>query len=374
MSTARTAGPVLTNLLASPNIASKRWVFEQYDTMVRTNTVTGPGGSDAAIVRIKGTRKGLAVKVDGNGRYVYLDPRQGGRIAVAEAARNVVCSGGRPVAITNCLNFGNPYKPEVYWTFREAVAGIGEACRAFGTPVTGGNVSFYNENVEGAVFPTPTIGMVGIVDDVETHPVTVPFKEEGDLIFLLTPEGWTHRESLDASEYLAVVHGLTRGGAPPMDLEEEAAVQAGMLHLIRAGHVRSAHDVSDGGLAVALAECVIHADGLGAHVELESGGIRLDALLFGEAQSRIVFSTPADRAGATQETIDASARAGRLVGASPSSTLSGEATGTSVRATCIGVVRAGALTIEVDGEPVVEASAEALREPYDRSIPDRMER
>jgi len=169
------AGDVLKRLLGSPNIASKRWVFEQYDTMVRTNTVTGPGPSDAAVVRVKGTDKGLALKTDCNGRYVYLNPRKGGQIAVAEAARNVVCAGGRPIAITNCLNFGNPYKPEVYWVFKEAVAGMGDACRAFDTPVTGGNVSFYNESPEGAVFPTPTIGMLGLVDDVEAHTTTFDF-------------------------------------------------------------------------------------------------------------------------------------------------------------------------------------------------------
>jgi phosphoribosylformylglycinamidine synthase len=176
------ATQVLLDLMGSPNIASKRWVFEQYDTHVRTNTVVGPGPSDAAVVRIKhtgadGRERGLAMKTDCNGRYVYLGPREGGRIAVAEAARNVVCSGGEPLAVTNCLNFGNPYKPEVYWTFREAVAGMGEACRAFGTPVTGGNVSFYNESPDPAggtraVFPTPTIGMVGLVEDVTRDATT----------------------------------------------------------------------------------------------------------------------------------------------------------------------------------------------------------
>uniref|UniRef100_A0A7V2B2C4 Phosphoribosylformylglycinamidine synthase subunit PurL n=1 Tax=Rhodothermus marinus TaxID=29549 RepID=A0A7V2B2C4_RHOMR len=289
----KTAGSVLLQLLSSPNIASKRWVFEQYDTMVRTNTVVGPGPSDAAVVRIKGTQKALVVKVDGNGRYVYLNPRRGGQIVVCEAARNVVCAGGRPLAITNCLNFGNPYKPEVYWTFKEAVAGIGEACRALGTPVTGGNVSFYNESPEGAIFPTPTIGMLGLLEEV-CWATTANFKQPGDVIFLLTPAAWLHRNDLGGSEYLAYVHGITAGDAPHLELAEEKAVQEALLTLIRAGLVQSAHDVSDGGLAVCLAECVIFSPGLGATVRIpDAAAVRRDALLFGEAQSRIVFTTSA---------------------------------------------------------------------------------
>ncbi|HKK45415.1 MAG TPA: phosphoribosylformylglycinamidine synthase subunit PurL, partial [Balneolaceae bacterium] len=176
---------ILKQLLSSPNIASKRWVYEQYDTMVRTNTVNGPGASDSGIVRIKGSNKGLAVKTDCNGRYVYLNPRRGGQIAVAEAARNVVCSGAKPMAITNCLNFGNPYKPEVYWGFKEALAGMADACRIFNTPVTGGNVSFYNENPKGSVFPTPVIGMLGLIEDLENHRMTPGFKKEGDVIYYI---------------------------------------------------------------------------------------------------------------------------------------------------------------------------------------------
>ncbi len=342
----------LLELLGSPNIASKRWVFEQYDTMVRTNTLVGPGPSDAAVVRIKGTGKGLAVKTDCNGRYVYLDPRQGGRIAVAESARNVVCSGGRPVAITNCLNFGNPYKPEVYWTFKEAVGGMGEACRRLNTPVTGGNVSFYNENPKGPVFPTPTIGMLGIVEDIGKDVTTVPFKAAGDDIYLLSPSGWVHRNDLNASEYLAHVHGLTKGGAPHMDIEEEVAVQATMLDVIRAGHVRSAHDVSDGGLAVALAECVIYSDDLGAEIDLEAEGTRIDAVLYGEAQSRIVFTALPSAADSIRKHAAAHA----------------------VRLTRIGRVRTGALAIKVDGRTIVDVHAEALREPYEACLPGYMDR
>ena len=341
------AGNTLLRLLGSPNIASKRWVFEQYDTMVRTNTLAGPGPSDAAVVRIKGTNKGLAVKTDCNGRYVYLNPRRGGRIAVAEAARNVVCAGGKPVAITNCLNFGNPYKPEVYWVFKEAVGGMGEACSAFETPVTGGNVSFYNENPEGAVFPTPTIGMLGIVEDTRRDTTTVPFKNEGDAVYLLSPATWVHREDIGGSEYLAVVHGRTAGDAPHLDLDEERAVQETMLRLIRSGVVRSAHDVSDGGLAVCLAECVLHSDGLGAEIELDQGKLRLDAVLFGEAQSRIVFT------------------------AAPGADLS---TGDGVQVTRIGTVTRGRLRVRAGGEAVVDAAAEDLAAPYNSTIPSYMQR
>ncbi|MCZ6704367.1 MAG: phosphoribosylformylglycinamidine synthase subunit PurL, partial [Bacteroidetes bacterium] len=242
--TASDSADVLIRLLGSPNIASKRWVFEQYDTMVRTNTVVGPGLSDAAVVRIKGTNRGLAVKTDCNGRYVYLNPGKGGQIAVAEAARNVVCSGGLPVAITNCLNFGNPYKPDVYWVFKEAVEGMGEACKALNTPVTGGNVSFYNENPEGAVFPTPTIGMLGVVDDIEVQTTTMSFKEEGDVIILLSPRDWIHRNDINGSEYLSVIHDLTAGDAPHLLLSEEVDVQHTCFTLIKEGYIRGAHDVS----------------------------------------------------------------------------------------------------------------------------------
>lgn len=346
------AAAVLLDLLGSPNIASKRWVFEQYDTMVRTNTLAGPGPGDAAVVRIKGTNKGLAVKTDCNGRYVYLDPRQGGRIAVAEAARNVVCAGGKPTAVTNCLNFGNPYKPEVYWTFTEAVGGMGDACRAFDTPVTGGNVSFYNENPDGAVFPTPVIGMLGVVENIETDITAAPFQEAGDAVYLLSPSAWAHREDLCGSEYMVGLRGLARGGAPYMLLEEEAAVQEAMLHLVKAGLARSAHDVSDGGLAVALAECVLHAEALGAEIDLAAPGVRRDAILFGEAQSRIVFSAPAERGGEVERALK----------------------GRPVRLTRLGAVRPGNLTILLQGEPVVDLSADALRRPYESAIPDYMDR
>ncbi len=282
----------LKQMLASPNIASKEWVYEQYDSMVRTNTVVTPG-SDAAVIRIKGTDKAIATKVDCNGRYVYLNPKRGTMIAVAEAARNVVCSGAKPAAITNCLNFGNPYKPGMYWQFSEAIAGMREACLAFDTPVTGGNVSFYNESPGRAVYPTPTIGMIGIIDHV-WKTVTSWFKDEGDLIFLIGK----NEEEIGGSEYLKVIHGKVCGEIPQLDLPYEKAVQKTVLDAIEYGAVKSAHDVSDGGLAVALAECCFrNADrsSIGASVRLNDA-IRSDALLFGETQSRVIVTVPDCRA------------------------------------------------------------------------------
>ncbi len=272
-------------LITSPNIASKRWVFEQYDHMVRTNTITGPGASDSGVVRIKGTNKALVVKTDCNGRYVYLNPRKGGRIAVAEAARNVVCSGAKPMAITNCLNFGNPYKPELYWVFKEAVGGMGDACRVFDTPVTGGNVSFYNENPKGAVFPTPTIGMLGLIDDVDKMYMTPAFKNEGDLVFYVGAE----RKGIGGSEYLSWNHGLTEGDAPDLDLEFEKKLHEAILSAISGNYVNAVHDVSDGGLVTTLAEMGIFSH-LGANLEIGKLGSVVRDILFSEAQSGVVVT------------------------------------------------------------------------------------
>lgn len=279
----------LERLLSSPTIASKAWAFRQYDSSVRTNTVVGPGG-DAAVVRIRGSTRALALTTDCNGRYVYLDPRLGARIAVAEAARNVACAGGRPMAITNNLNFGNPRRAEVYFQLREAVRGIAEACDALGTPVTGGNVSLYNENPRGAVYPTPVIGMVGLVEDL-AHVTRLSFCEAGNVIVLL---GQPTAE-LGGSEYLHRIHGMVAGSPPHCDLAIEAAVIDTVLEAIRGGSVRSAHDCSDGGLAVALAECCImdRARPHGALIDLgQWGALPLRALLFGEAQGRVLLSCP----------------------------------------------------------------------------------
>ena len=280
----------LEQLLAAPTIASKAWAYRQYDSTVRTNTVVGPGG-DAAVLRIRGTNKAIAVKTDCNGRYAHLDPRVGGRIAVAEAARNVACTGARPMAITNCLNFGNPTRPEVFYQLKEAIAGMGEACRALGTPVTGGNVSLYNESPAGAVYPTPVVGMVGLIDDI-SHITRSTFRQDGDAILLL---GETHAE-LGGSEYLATIHDIVAGPPPACDLVREKAVIDALLEAIRAGVVSSAHDCSDGGLAVALAECCI-ADvesQAGAEIDLSTAAsMPARAMLFGESQARVVVSSPA---------------------------------------------------------------------------------
>lgn len=275
----------IKKLLGSPNIASKRWVYEQYDTMVRTNTVVGPGPSDAAVIRLKGSKKGLAVKTDCNGRYVYLNPRKGGQIAVVEAARNVVCAGGKPVAITNCLNFGNPYKPEMYWVFKEAVGGMGDACNALGTPVTGGNVSFYNENPKGSVFPTPTIGMLGIVEDVERDAMTASFKREGDTILYIGAP----RRGLGGTEYLSWCHKITSGDAPELDLTFEKSLQNATLEVIQRQLINAAHDLSDGGIAIALAEMAIFGK-LGAYLDLSSLGGSTTETFFSEAQSGILVT------------------------------------------------------------------------------------
>jgi len=273
-------------IISSPNIASKRWVYEQYDSMVRTNTVLSPG-SDAAVVRIKKSDKLLSMKTDCNSRYVYLNPRKGAAIAVAESARNVVCTGGKPIAITNCLNFGNPYKPEIYWQFAEAIAGIREACLALDTPVTGGNVSFYNESPTAAVFPTPTIGMLGIVEN-EHHLMSASFKGDGDSILLLG----TNRGDISGSEFLAEHYGKTAGDAPYFDLQFEVVLQHCTLELIRGRHVKSAHDVSDGGLITALIECaIVGTEQFGFDVDISRTDIPLHRLLFGEEQSRIIVST-----------------------------------------------------------------------------------
>ncbi|HCK99485.1 MAG TPA: phosphoribosylformylglycinamidine synthase subunit PurL [Candidatus Marinimicrobia bacterium] len=275
----------LLKLISSPSIADKSWVYHQYDHSVRTNTAIPPGGS-AAVIRIKGTKKAIASATDGNGRYTYLNPRRGGAIAVAESARNVVCTGAKPIAITNCLNFGNPYDPEIYYQFKEAVLGMGEACRAFNTPVTGGNVSFYNESPKGAIYPTPVVGMVGLIEDVN-HITTSYFKNDGDFIVMLG----TLKGELGGSEYLKVIHNLVVGDAPTIDLSFEKRVHNACLESIRKGIVNSAIDISDGGLAVALAEaCIGNPEKpLGASVYI-SRKLRDDEIFFGESQSVIILS------------------------------------------------------------------------------------
>ncbi|TLS52137.1 phosphoribosylformylglycinamidine synthase subunit PurL [Paenibacillus antri] len=330
----------LLKVLASPTVASKEWVYGQYDHMVRTATVVRPG-SDAAVVRVDGTRKGLAMTTDCNGRYVYLDPEVGGRIAVAEAARNVVCSGGEPLALTDNLNFGSPDKPEIFWQLEKATDGMSEACKVLDTPVIGGNVSLYNENARGAIYPTPVIGMVGLVHDVE-HVTTQAFKSEGDVIFLL---GETHAE-LGGSEFQLVVHGVTEGRPPAIDLQVEKQLQKAVLSAIQGGLVSSAHDLSEGGLAVALAESCI-SGGIGANVDWKISGLRNDVALFSESQSRLLLSCRPEQADALQMHLVEE----------------------GVRATRIGTVGGTKLNVMVNGSAVLDVDVSTLETTWKDAIP-----
>jgi phosphoribosylformylglycinamidine synthase len=337
----------LERLLSSPTIASKKWAYRQYDSTVRTSTVLGPGEGDAAVIRLRHTDRAIALKTDCNGRYVSLDPRVGTQLAVAEAARNVACTGARPMAITNCLNFGNPKRPEVFFQFREAVRGMGEACAALGTPVTGGNVSFYNENPRGAVHPTPVVGMVGLIDSLE-HVTRSGFTHVDDGIVLLGEP----TDELGGSEYLARIHDVVAGAPPRCDLAREGATIDALLEAIRAGVVRSAHDCSDGGFAVAIAECCIanRESMAGAEVELTAwSGLPTRALLFGEAQARIIVSS-----GSPQQVVEIARKHG-------------------VPARLIGHVRSegSGLTIRV-GAQAVRAPLDRLAHAYHDAIPDIM--
>jgi phosphoribosylformylglycinamidine synthase len=278
-------------MLAMPNIASKRWVYEQYDSMVGTGTMTTNVPSDAGVVNIKGSNKGLAMSVDCNSRYVNADPEVGTMIAVSEAARNITCSGGDPSAITNCLNFGNPYNPESYWQFVGAIKGMSAACLKFETPVTGGNVSFYNQSVtngvEIPVFPTPTIGMIGILED-KNKVMSLDFKSKGDLIFLIGE----YREDISSSEYLSTYHGVKESPAPYFDLDQEFKMQNTVKGLIKKDLINAAHDVADGGLYVTLVEMSLNRN-LGFEIVTDSE-IREDAFLFGEGQGRVVVTVTED--------------------------------------------------------------------------------
>lgn len=277
---------ILYKLLADPTIASKRWVYEQYDSQVRTNTVNIKG--DAAVLRLKEIPgKGIAVKTDCNSTYVYLNPYKGAMAAVCESARNVACVGAKPVAITNCLNFGNPYDPEVYYQFSEAIKGLGDACRRLETPVTGGNVSFHNETQISAINPTPTIGMLGLIDDLNKV-MSSEFKNEGDIIYLLGSD----RQEIGGSQYLKSIFGKVVGDAPDIDIEEEANLIEAILKLIDLGAINSAHDISEGGIAICLAEKAMSSDGLGCEVTINSENENL----FGESNSRIIISASAEKA------------------------------------------------------------------------------
>ncbi len=289
---------VAEQLIQLPSIANKRWIYHQYDSMVGTVNTSTNSPTDAAIVLVKETGRGIAMTVDCNSRFVHADPYKGAMIAVAEAARNIVCSGGIPLGVTNCLNFGNPYDPEVYYQFVNAVKGMGEACRRFDTPVTGGNVSFYNQNPDGPVFPTPTIGMVGLVEDLKKK-MTLDFKEEGHEIFLLGAV----KNDVASSQYLSKIAGVTSSPAPYFDLEQEFSLQQCIQSLIQNSLIESAHDISEGGLVTALLESAFP-NGLGFSVVKTDAGTRSDAFWFGEAQSRVVVTvTEKQRSDFWQEVL-----------------------------------------------------------------------
>lgn len=332
-------GGALKKVLGSPSLASKAWVYNQYDYMVRTSTAVRPG-SDAAVVTVHGTRKALAMTTDCNGRYVYLDPELGGRIAVSEAARNIVCSGAEPLAITDNLNFGSPEKPEIFWQMEKAVDGMAEACRELETPVIGGNVSLYNENAKGAIYPTPVVGMVGLIHDTD-HITTQAFKAEGDAIYVL---GDTRAE-LGGSEFQAILHGVSEGRPPELNLDTEKKLLGGVLEAIQSGLVQSAHDVSEGGLAAALAESCI-SGGIGASVKWETE-LRNDVALFSESQSRIVLSASPDHKNALEKLLQEA----------------------GVPFTALGVVGGNKLSININGASALEESVEALKSVWEDAIP-----
>ena len=299
---------VAEQLAVIPNIASKKWIYTQYDSMVGTGNTATNNPSDASVVLVKETGKALAITTDCNSRYVYSDPYKGAMIAVAEAARNIVCSGGLPLGVTNCLNFGNPYDPQVYFQFVEAVKGMGEACKKFDTPVTGGNVSFYNQNPNGAVYPTPTIGMVGVLDSYEDK-MTLGFKEEDDLVYLV---GQSNND-INCSEYLHKICGVEYSPAPHFDLDEEFSVQQAVLKLISQKLIQSAHDVSEGGLFITLLESAFVA-GLGFEAVQKDSSLRADAFWFGESQSRVVVSVSPSKQHAFESMLASSGTQSTLLG------------------------------------------------------------
>ena len=306
---------VLLALLGSPTIASKKWIYRQYDHMVRTNTINMPGYG-AGVVRIKGTDRALAMSVDGNGRYCYLDPYRGAALAVAEAARNVACAGAKPLGATNCLNFGNPERPAIMWQFARAVEGIGAACRALGVPITGGNVSLYNETDGSAIYPTPVIGVVGLLEHAD-RVVSRQFKESGDLVLLLGAPG---AGELGGSEYLKISHRLVRGAPPALDLVAERALQSLLVTLAADRLIRSAHDCSDGGIAVTVAECCFDTGGIGAELSLDAvtiashPAINAAAALFGESASRAIVSIAGDVVTEVLERAAAASVPARVIG------------------------------------------------------------
>ena len=335
---------VLKDVLRMPAVASKEWVYRQYDSVVRTNTVVGPG-SDAAVLRVDGTTRGIALTIDGVGSMSLLDPATGAAMAVAEAARNLVCSGARPLALTDCLNFGNPERPDVFWQFTQAVTGMSDACRVLGIPVISGNVSFYNETGTSAILPTPVVGMVGVLDD-PSRACRQGFVTPGDSIVLLGDL----TDELGGSVYVCMVAGRTAGHPPVLDLERERLVQSVCLDGISRGIIRSAHDVGEGGLAVTLAESCIAGE-IGARVSLPEG-LRMDVLLFGEAPSRIVVTTAPDGLNALLEA----------------------ARNTGIPTMLLGTVGGPGLTLEAGGRTIVQALVADLADAWRGMLPGVMNR
>jgi phosphoribosylformylglycinamidine synthase len=338
----------LQQLLASPNICGKRWVWQQYDHMVQTNTVEGPGAGDGGVIRIKGSQRGLAMALDGNGRWCYLDPRLGAMHAVAEAARKVACSGATPVGATNCLNFGNPEKPHIMWQFSQTIDGLRKACEELEIPITGGNVSFYNETLGEGIYPTPVLGVVGILDDVHKA-AKMHFAAPGRTIVLLrageTGDITDAETEFGSSEYAKEVLGTVWGYPPELDLEKEAGLQKAVLEMIQHGLVDSTHDCADGGIAVALAEKAFPKS-VGARVNLASGGLFAEFALFGEDASRIVISCVPEQVARIKEVAE----------------------NHGVDADVIGETIADKLEISLDGKVVISAAISALSTAYEGAL------
>jgi phosphoribosylformylglycinamidine synthase II len=338
----------LKHLLASPNICSKRWVWQQYDHMVQTNTVEAPGAGDAGVIRIKGSKRGLAMALDGNGRWCYLDPRLGAMHAVAEAARKVACAGATPIGATNCLNFGNPEKPHIMWQFSQVIDGITKACEELDTPITGGNVSFYNETLGEGIYPTPVIGVVGLLEDVHKSAKMHFAQPERKIVLLHANEPG---DAVDAevefgsSEYAKEILGAVWGYPPALDLEKEATLQRALVAIIQAGLVESAHDCADGGLAVALVEAALPA-GVGVNVRLPRQEMALEFLLFGEDASRVVVSCDPIQLQRIQQ-------------------MAGEY---GISADVLGETGTDRVEIAVGEQPVISASVEELRYSYEGAL------
>jgi phosphoribosylformylglycinamidine (FGAM) synthase-like enzyme len=343
-------------LLASPSIASKNWITEQYDSMVRTNTFVGPGAGDAAVVRLKESKRAIAIKTDGNGRWGFLNPKLGAMHAVAEAARNVACTGARPIAATNCLNFGNPEKPEVMWQFTEAIDGISEACRALDTPITGGNVSFYNETLGKPIYPTPVLGVLGLMEDADCA-VGSGFRNEGDVIVLL--DGETKDAGLrpgsailfSSSEYAKAVFNIVGGQPPAIDLAAEKRLIDALVAFASERAILSAHDISDGGLAVAVAESCFASNGLSADIELSALPESAESALFGERGARAVVSVAPASLARVQEI----------------------AAQYKISLSQIGRVTCGEFRIQLNGTPVIQGAADSFRQPWSESLAHSIE-